>query len=393
MKRILTIGVIFILISGMSSGQTPSELQRMKKGAISPEEIVTISRSMTFDKAISVLSEVSKKYEGKIIIDPEKRTTPINVDVTGIYWREALELILRANNLGIDEGGDYIRIVSAGAAIGSAADTAASIHSREVVISCVFYNVDVQKLNENGIDWEILRGNNVNFGAAVSSEKVMSNQFGGLAFSPVSSKIPVEIHSLLQYFEQNKYADIVARPEVTVRSGKSGRIQIGQDFGVYQRDFAGNLSTQFFSVGTIVEVTPVVLNQVGVDFINLLIDVQRSSLTAISPPVVDKTHAQSNIILLNGEETVIGGLYIDEQSTTHDGIPILKDLPWWVLGLRYLFGYENTSTHRQELVILLKAELVPSIQDRVNSELKEKSVQEKVKEYRDDFKKRRPDRP
>ncbi len=46
-------------------------------------------------------------------------------------------------------------------------------------------------------------------------------------------------------------------------------------------------------------------------------------------------------------------------------MPFLKDLPWWFFGLRYIFGYEDNIVNKKELVILIKADLVPSIQQRL----------------------------
>ena len=51
-------------------------------------------------------------------------------------------------------------------------------------------------------------------------------------------------------------------------------------------------------------------------------------------------------------------------------IPILKDLPWWVFGLRYLFGFNSTANSRRELVVLIKAELVPTIEERMAETVK-----------------------
>jgi len=55
---------------------------------------------------------------------------------------------------------------------------------------------------------------------------------------------------------------------------------------------------------------------------------------------------------------------VNEESTVRNGIPILKDLPWWVLGIRYLTGSDETITRKKELIILIKAELVPTLKDR-----------------------------
>lgn len=34
--------------------------------------------------------------------------------------------------------------------------------------------------------------------------------------------------------------------------------------------------------------------------------------------------------MLSGEEKAIGGLFVNEEVNVRQGIPFLKDLPWWV---------------------------------------------------------------
>jgi general secretion pathway protein D len=373
--------------------QSPTDMQRLSKGYISPDEIVTISRTMPFDKALAVVSEVSKKFVGKIIIDPDKRSTPIGVDITGMYWKEALELILRTNSLWYDEAADYLRILSTPKGGATLGDEIPSLRSREVSISAVFFELDVEKLNESGINWSIYRGSNVNVGATMSTTNQMTKEnIFEITIAPRSEKLALDLNAAIQFFEQNRTGNVIARPQVVVRSGQVGKMQIGTEFGVYQRDFAGNLTTQFFQAGTIIEVTPTIISQQGIDFISMSIDIQRSALTNLAPPVLDKTEAKTKVLLLDGEETVIGGLYNNEESTTRLGIPILKDLPWWVLGLRYLFGYDRVLTTRKELVIVVKADLVPTLQDRVTTKgTNENLLQETLKEYRQDAKNKKRD--
>ena len=95
--------------------------------------------------------------------------------------------------------------------------------------------------------------------------------------------------------------------------------------------------------------------------------------------------------MLNGEETVIGGLYQNEETTTRSGIPVLKDLPWWVFGIRYLTGSDVISVVKKELVIVIKVDLLPRLKERlafpstqnpISKELK--SNREKVKIYQFD---------
>ena len=64
------------------------------------------------------------------------------------------------------------------------------------------------------------------------------------------------------------------------------------------------------------------------------------------------------------------------------GVPFLKDLPWYVLGLRYLFGYDKEEITKKELVILLKAELVPTLQERITQRTREEDL---VGRWREDM--------
>ena len=103
-----------------------------------------------------------------------------------------------------------------------------------------------------------------------------------------------------------------------------------------------------------------------IDLGNMTVDVERSSVTPGSvSTIINKTKANTDLLLLDGEETIIGGLYNNETNTARIGIPFLKDLPPYVLGLRYLFGYDRDEIKKKELIILLKAELVPTLQERV----------------------------
>jgi type IV pilus assembly protein PilQ len=89
--------------------------------------------------------------------------------------------------------------------------------------------------------------------------------------------------------------------------------------------------------------------------------------------------------MFNGEETIIGGLFINEEVKVRSGIPFLKDLPWWVFGIRYLTGSDETRVNKKELVILIKAELVPVLKDRVTSVKSTSPIKDEVYRLRDDI--------
>jgi type IV pilus assembly protein PilQ len=98
------------------------------------------------------------------------------------------------------------------------------------------------------------------------------------------------------------------------------------------------------------------------------------------------------VVLLNGEETIIGGLFENDETKIRNGVPFLKDLPWWVFGLRYIFGSDDITTIKKELVISIKTELLPTLKERlagvrsaspVNDEIDKNRNKLKIYQFKD----------
>jgi type IV pilus assembly protein PilQ len=355
------------LLSFQSLAQTEAEKERLAKNYIPPEQIVSLSFATPFDRAMVIFNELSKKFLGKIIIDPEKRTVPIGVDIESMQWRDAFERILRYNNLWYEETPDYFRVVSlvkGAEAKGALKEEKPKLTDREIQISAVFYSVDAAKARESGINWSIFRGNNVNVQIDQNAADQVSSNLFEVSANP-RFDFDMDIHSLLKLFDSKSLGEIISRPQITVRSGQAGEISVGNEFPINTRDFAGNIITRLERAGTIIEVTPDVITEGGKTFIHLDIKVEKSSVTT-SALGFDKatTTAATDALLLDGEETVIGGLYTTEEKELREGVPVLKDLPWWFLGLRYVFGHTQTQLTRKDLIILIKAELLPPLMER-----------------------------
>jgi type IV pilus assembly protein PilQ len=90
--------------------------------------------------------------------------------------------------------------------------------------------------------------------------------------------------------------------------------------------------------------------------------------------------------MISGEEKVIGGLFVNEEINVRQGIPFLKDLPWWFFGIRYLTGYERKQISKKEVIILLQAELVPTLKERV-AQRKENEIDNQIIEDHENLKK------
>ncbi len=367
-----------LLLYGLAPAQT-SEEQRIRRAArgkdvVGQDELVSFRSDVPYKQALELLNDMAKKFLKKPIIDPSPLTTAINVNIESMYWRDAFELILRTNGMWYTEVADYIQVtgVGSGGPTTPGAPTTARVDSgailaktREITISAIFLEIDKGKLNESGISFNIFRGRDLNLGIEFTgADRVATNIFA-VEVNPTSNKLAVDLDAALRIFESEQLGEIIARPQVTVRSGVQGRVQIGADFSVKERDFSGNVIDRFYSTGTILEVTPRVYMYGATPLIDLDLKVERSNVQpgAVST-IINKTDAKTRLVLMNGEESYVGGLVISEESATREGIPLLKDLPWWFFGLRYVFGYDASRVTRKELVVMIRAELVPTIDER-----------------------------
>jgi type IV pilus assembly protein PilQ len=400
MTRIVAVVIALLVAAGsiasaQTGGMSPAERKAFREYT-SPQELVSIAPTTSLDKALAAISEVSQKFVGKVIIDPERRNMPINVDIQGTYWREALEQICRANDIWYTEYENYIQLTggmgggertmtSGPAGVAQSVDIqreVANFRSREIKVSAVIFLVDLTKTEEVGINWSFMKSTgDYDFGAAFNGADNVSTKMFKAELTPKVSFANMTF--LLNLFSDYKLGEVLAQPQLTVRSGEEGRIQVGEDFSIRERDFAGNLIDKFYSAGTIVRVTPQVITEQGVNFVHMVVSVEKS---AVNPgqvsTIINKAVATTNLLLLDGEETIIGGLYSTEPKTTRQGVPFLKDLPWYVFGLRYLFGYERTDDVKKEVVILLKAELVPTLQERIAQRSKDENLINKWREDR-----------
>lgn len=407
--HLLSFLLLFVVLACHDvTGQTRDARLRTQ-GYINPDEVVTIDSSWTIEQSLRVLNEMSKKHAGKIIVDTEKRNVAIGMMIVNQHWRDALEVILSSHGLWYVEEPEYIRIVpteATGTALaggsGETTEPPPSLGSQDVKISAVFFNANISKMQEYGISWNFFRAKKQNessvnamFSSGIGSadsitrigEKGAGGEKGLMQVSSPPSFTFANIDALVRFFGTNDLGEVITSPEVVVRNAKKGTIQIGKNIFIATRDIAGNTVNQEYPTGTIIEVTPTVYTEAETNFVYLDIKIEQSDVAA--GPTINQTAVNTHALLYDGEETVIGGLYTTFDSKSRDGIPYLKDLPWWFLGLRYIFGSESIIKTKQELIVLLKVELLKPIRDRIAARGTEENLLEKKRaEYKLQYEKK-----
>jgi type IV pilus assembly protein PilQ len=419
LRGLLVAALLLPLFAAGAHAQEPS--QRELRTYIPQEQLVSFLPSTPLDQFIEFLNPLFVNVTGKQVIDPESLQEPIGVSITRMQFFDAFEYVLEANGLTYRETERYFVVQDAPAepsvqldrqeADGPSMQPAvaqapppASLETPEIKISAILFEMNLSRVRELGLDWSVFlapqqQGGQGNTGGSQGDQnrprfKLRPKELDGaignfMNQDEIDAPDEIDFGDLARFFralEDDGVGKTLAQPSVAVQSQEQGRIQIGSDIPIQVRDFAGNTITQFISTGIIVDVTPTLIAEPTADtsgapqieFVHLDVDVERSSGRPFGSSVaIDRNTANTQVLLLDQEQTIIGGLYSTDITTSRRGIPILKDLPPWFLGLRYIFGRETKNVARRELVIVLQAEVLDSVPERARRGLPTQVLEER----------------
>ena len=206
------------LFLGVCASLPAAGQQVTAEGPVQEWELVTLTRDMTVDQALQMI----RAYAKREIVYPQGLTGPIGVDIDREHWRRALGKIAAKNDLHIVDRGNFFELLAAAENEKQGIDfSEVSVDSREVSITAIFFQADRLALRELGIDWSTLRGGRVDVSAShLGANKVASEQFSVQARANINRSLSVDI--LLKTFESENTGEVMARPQIKVRSGKQG---------------------------------------------------------------------------------------------------------------------------------------------------------------------------
>ena len=152
-------------------------------------------------------------------------------------------------------------------------------------------------------------------------------------------------------------AKVLAKPKITATDGRQAVIFIGDHVPVVtekKENGQTTATTEYIDAGIKLIYTPRV-NDDGM--ITALVHTEVSTPTLVAEVKnfrITTRQADTVVRMKNGETLVIGGLIGSEQSDSHSGVPVLRDIP--LLG--NLFQSNHTAQAETEVVIFLTARLV-----------------------------------
>jgi type IV pilus assembly protein PilQ len=211
-----------------------------------------------------------------------------------------------------------------------------------------------QQLDTKGT---ITRSFLVNLPAAVSG--LSSVPGAGFTFGKIGTRDGFSLDLRLSAGELLGLTKVIAAPKITTLDKREAKISQGESIPFQTTSLQGTQTT-FVDANLELQVTPQITSRDPKEPLKqvlLKIRATRNAVGARSNPAgpsIDKREATTQVLVVDGETMVIGGIFVDTQTNTVAGLPYLSRIP--VLG--WLFKNKTESVSKQELLIFLTPSIV-----------------------------------
>jgi len=143
--------------------------------------------------------------------------------------------------------------------------------------------------------------------------------------------------------------NILSSPSITTQDNKTATIESGEEIP-FQTVEDGEVNVEFKKAVLRLTVTPHVIDDKSLKmYINVHKDEADFSRTVLGNPTIITKNAETNVIQMDGQTIVIGGLNKETSSRSDTGVPYLESIP----GLGYLFKRKGTDERLEDLLIFI----------------------------------------
>lgn len=190
---------------------------------------------------------------------------------------------------------------------------------------------------------------------AVNLPASLAKAGGGIGFILGSAGGSQLLNLRLTAMETNGAGKIISSPEVSTLDNRTARVSQGVEIPISVVSAAGT-NTRLVPALLQLEVTPHVTND---GTVLLKIHVQKSEpdfsqKSGAGDPTIQKKEAETEVLVRDGDTSVIGGIYTRNQSDSYSEIPFLARIP--LLGL--LFREHRAQDNRTELLVFITPRII-----------------------------------
>ncbi|HUU02060.1 MAG TPA: type IV pilus secretin PilQ [Myxococcota bacterium] len=186
---------------------------------------------------------------------------------------------------------------------------------------------------------------------------------GALGFLFGSAGGSAHLNLRLSALENQGAVKIVSAPKITTLDNQKAKIAQGVSIPISVVSAAG-VNTQFVEAKLELEVSPHI-TQEGSILLSIKVNKNEPDFSrtgARGDPTILKKEAQTQVLVRDGDTTVIGGIYTRKTSDTFSGIPVLSQIP--VLG--WFFRNTKKNDERTELLIFITPRIVNRLRSTVS---------------------------
>lgn len=203
----------------------------------------------------------------------------------------------------------------------------------------------------------------------LTEAKVTSTSPAGDLPGFVLSKGTSAVHATISALQAVTNVRVLSSPQLLVLDNEMARLQVGDNVPYLTQTAQSTLtstaeiisSVSYQETGVILQVVPKVNSGglVTLDISQEVSDVATTNSSNIDSPTFSERKVRSHVVIQDGQTVGLAGLIRDNVSRGNSGIPYLKDIP--VLGS--LFGTQNNTRQRTELLILITPHVLQDQQD------------------------------
>lgn len=205
--------------------------------------------------------------------------------------------------------------------------------------------------NSTGVLGETLSTGGINptSNFAVNFPAALSDGFGLTLGAAVEDAGRSILAAQLSALQREGKLNILSSPSITTLDNQAAVIESGDEVP-FQTVSDGEVQVEYKKAVLSLKVTPHVIQG---DTLKLTIATSKDELdftrTVGGNPTIITKKAETNVILFNGQTTVIGGLNKETDNKAEAGIPGLKDIPFF----GYFFKGESLRNKMEEVLIFI----------------------------------------
>jgi len=199
-----------------------------------------------------------------------------------------------------------------------------------------------------------VKGNTATTGPSGSGYLVnlpVGNPAGALSLALGSIVGNYNLDVALSALETQNKVKTVSSPRITTLNNQEAEIKSGSTAIIVPT--GDNTETEEVDVGIKLNITPQITPN---NMIFLNIEVEKSTLGQVTAntATTEEKKASTQVLLENGETTVIGGIYENSETSTVQGVPFFQNIPF----LGWLFKSKQKIVDKKELMVFITPKVV-----------------------------------